>query len=62
MVTVTGAPALLRTIATAFHWIDPAVRTATAAAAPPPGGALAVVRTRHGRGGTEGLCTEVQRC
>ncbi|MFF9671700.1 class I SAM-dependent methyltransferase [Streptomyces eurythermus] len=48
--------------ATAFHWIDPAVRMARAAAALRPGGALAVVRTQHVRGGTEEFFAEVQRC
>ncbi|MGW2639224.1 class I SAM-dependent methyltransferase [Streptomyces sp. NPDC001348] len=48
--------------ATAFHWIDPAVRMAKAADALRPGGALAVVRTQHVRGGTEEFFVEVQRC
>jgi SAM-dependent methyltransferase len=48
--------------ATAFHWIDPAVRMARAADALRPGGALAVVRTQHVRGGTEEFFVEVQRC
>ncbi|MFJ4623753.1 class I SAM-dependent methyltransferase [Streptomyces sp. NPDC088812] len=48
--------------ATAFHWIDPAVRVAKAADALRPGGALAVVRTQHVRGGTEDFFAEVQRC
>ncbi|RBM19033.1 class I SAM-dependent methyltransferase [Streptomyces sp. PT12] len=48
--------------ATAFHWIDPAVRVAKAAAALRPGGALSVVRTQHVRGGTEEFFVEVQRC
>ncbi|MFJ6406932.1 class I SAM-dependent methyltransferase [Streptomyces hydrogenans] len=48
--------------ATAFHWIDPAVRAAKAAEALRPGGALAVVRTQHVRGGTEEFFVEVQRC
>jgi SAM-dependent methyltransferase len=48
--------------ATAFHWIDPAVRTAKAADALRPGGALAVVRHQHVRGGTEEFFAEVQRC
>lgn len=48
--------------ATAFHWIDPAVRVAKAADALRPGGALAVVRTQHVRGGTEEFFAEVQRC
>ncbi|MEU1591949.1 class I SAM-dependent methyltransferase [Streptomyces sp. NPDC005708] len=48
--------------ATVFHWIDPAVRTAKAADAPRPGGALAVVPSRHVMGGTEEFFVEVQRC
>ncbi|MGW2648928.1 class I SAM-dependent methyltransferase [Streptomyces sp. NPDC001393] len=48
--------------ATAFHWIDPAVRVAKAADALRPGGALAVVRTQHVRGGTEEFFLAVQRC
>ncbi|MEV6962072.1 class I SAM-dependent methyltransferase [Streptomyces sp. NPDC051207] len=48
--------------ATAFHWIDPAVRMTKAADALRPGGALAVVRSQHVRGGTEEFFVEVQRC
>ncbi|WP_129839033.1 class I SAM-dependent methyltransferase [Streptomyces sp. RFCAC02] len=48
--------------ATAFHWIDPAVRVTKAADALRPGGALAVVRTQHVRGGTEDFFAEAQRC
>ncbi|MEV5545973.1 class I SAM-dependent methyltransferase [Streptomyces sp. NPDC052309] len=48
--------------ATAFHWIDPAVRMVKAADALRPGGSLAVVRTQHVRGGTEEFFVEVQRC
>lgn len=48
--------------ATAFHWIDPAVRVARAADALRPGGALAVVRTQHVRGGTEDFFAEAQGC
>ncbi|MEV4876640.1 class I SAM-dependent methyltransferase [Streptomyces cyaneofuscatus] len=48
--------------ATAFHWIDPAVRMARSADALRPGGALAVVRGQHVRGGTEEFFAEVQRC
>ncbi|MCX5399604.1 class I SAM-dependent methyltransferase [Streptomyces sp. NBC_00102] len=48
--------------ASAFHWIDPALRVAKAADALRPDGALAVVRTQHVRGGTEGFFIEVQRC
>jgi SAM-dependent methyltransferase len=48
--------------ATAFHWIDPAVRMAKAADALRPGGALAVVRSQHVMGGTEEFFVEVQHC
>ncbi|MFI6013247.1 class I SAM-dependent methyltransferase [Streptomyces sp. NPDC051243] len=48
--------------ATAFHWLDPAVRIVKAADALRAGGALAVVRTQHVRGGTEEFFVEVQRC
>ena len=48
--------------ATAFHWIDPAVRMTKAADALRLGGALAVVRTQHVMGGTEEFFLEVQRC
>lgn len=48
--------------ATAFHWIDPATRVPKAADALRPGGALAVVRTQHVRGGTEEFFAEAQRC
>ncbi|EFE76593.1 conserved hypothetical protein [Streptomyces filamentosus NRRL 15998] len=48
--------------ATAFHWIDPAVRVPRAADALRPGGALAVVRSQHVMGGTEEFFVEVQRC
>ncbi|MFJ8630743.1 class I SAM-dependent methyltransferase [Streptomyces sp. NPDC093568] len=48
--------------ATAFHWIDPAVRVTKAAGALRAGGALAVVRTQHVRGGTEEFFVGVQRC
>ncbi|MFD8279034.1 class I SAM-dependent methyltransferase [Streptomyces solisilvae] len=48
--------------ATAFHWIDPAVRMVKAADALRPGGALAVVATQHVAGGTEEFFAEVQGC
>jgi SAM-dependent methyltransferase len=48
--------------ATAFHWIDPAVRVAKAADALRPGGALAVVSTHHVAGGDRGFFTDVQAC
>lgn len=48
--------------ATAFHWIDPAVRMTKTADALRPGGALVVVRGQHVRGGTEEFFVDVQRC
>lgn len=39
--------------ATAFHWLDPAVRLDKCAAALHPGGVIAIVHTHHVRGGTE---------
>jgi SAM-dependent methyltransferase len=48
--------------ATAFHWIDPAVRVAKAADALRPGGVLATITTHHIAGGTEGFFVEVQAC
>ncbi|KAB8162295.1 methyltransferase domain-containing protein [Streptomyces sp. 3MP-14] len=48
--------------ATAFHWIDPALRMVRTAEALRAGGALAVVRGQHVRGGTEEFFVEVQRC
>ena len=48
--------------ATAFTWVDPAVRVAKAADALRPGGALATLGTRHVAGGTEAFFAEVQAC
>ncbi|MER7837490.1 class I SAM-dependent methyltransferase [Streptomyces sp. NPDC096040] len=48
--------------ATAFHWIDPAVRVPKAARALRPGGLLAVVTTHHVAGGTEDFFADVQKC
>jgi SAM-dependent methyltransferase len=48
--------------ATAFHWIDPSVRVAKAAAALRPGGVLATVNTIHAAGGTEAFFVDVQDC
>jgi SAM-dependent methyltransferase len=48
--------------ATAFHWIDPAVRVAKAADVLRPGGALATVTTHHVAGGDESFFAEVQDC
>jgi SAM-dependent methyltransferase len=48
--------------ATAFHWIDPAVRIAKTADALRPGGSLATVATHHVAGGDESFFAEVQTC
>lgn len=48
--------------ATAFHWLDPAVRTAKAADALRQGGRLAIISTHHVRGGTEPFFADAQRC
>jgi SAM-dependent methyltransferase len=48
--------------ATAWHWIDPAVRVAKAAAALRPGGLLGTVATHHIAGGSEAFFAEVQDC
>ncbi|GAA0376801.1 class I SAM-dependent methyltransferase [Microbispora corallina] len=48
--------------ATAFHWIDPAVRMDRCADALRPGGALATVVTHHVAGGTEDFFARVQDC
>jgi SAM-dependent methyltransferase len=50
--------------ATAFHWIDPAVRVMKAADALRPGGLLATVSTHHIAGGTwtEEFFAEIQEC
>ncbi len=47
---------------TSWHWLDPAVRAAKAAAAVRPGGALVTVTTTHVFGGTEGFFVDVQDC
>jgi SAM-dependent methyltransferase len=48
--------------ATAFHWIDPAVRVVKAADALRPGGALATVATHHVAGGDASFFAEAQDC
>jgi SAM-dependent methyltransferase len=48
--------------ATAFHWLDPAIRVNKAADALRPGGALAVIATHHIAGGDEGFFVDVQAC
>lgn len=48
--------------ATAWHWIDPAVRVEKAADALAPGGRLAVVVTHHVAGGDTEFFHRTQRC
>jgi SAM-dependent methyltransferase len=48
--------------ATAFSWVDPAVRVTRAADALRLGGALATIGTHHVAGGTEAFYVEVQAC
>ncbi|WBQ03057.1 class I SAM-dependent methyltransferase [Kribbella sp. CA-293567] len=48
--------------ATAFHWIDPAVRVPKAADALRPGGVLAIISTHHVAGGSEQLWIDLQEC
>lgn len=48
--------------ATAFHWVDPAVRVSKSADALRPGGLLATVGTHHVAGGSEQFFVEVQDC
>jgi SAM-dependent methyltransferase len=48
--------------ATAFHWIDPAVRVVKAVDALRPGGSLATVATHHIAGGDEPFFAETQAC
>ncbi|MEU6144394.1 methyltransferase domain-containing protein [Streptomyces sp. NPDC047081] len=48
--------------ATAFHWIDPAVRVVKGARALRPGGHLALIGTDHVAGGTEEFFTLAQNC
>jgi SAM-dependent methyltransferase len=48
--------------ATAFHWLDPAVRVDKAADALRPGGALAIIATDHIAGGTRSFFAEAQSC
>jgi SAM-dependent methyltransferase len=57
-----GEPFDLVVSATAFHWIDPAVRMVKAARALRPGGHLALVVTEHVAGGTEEFFALAQSC
>jgi SAM-dependent methyltransferase len=56
------APFDLVLAATAFHWIDPAVRADKAAGALRTGGSLATITTHHVAGGDESFFAEVQDC
>jgi SAM-dependent methyltransferase len=48
--------------ATAWHWLDPAVRLARAVAALRPGGCVALLTTTHVNGGDEQFFVEAQDC
>jgi SAM-dependent methyltransferase len=48
--------------ATAFHWLDPAVRVTKSAAALRPSGALATIATHHVAGGAADFFAEAQAC
>jgi SAM-dependent methyltransferase len=48
--------------ATAFHWVDPAVRVSKSARALRPGGILATVATHHVAGGSAEFFVEAQEC
>jgi SAM-dependent methyltransferase len=48
--------------ATAFHWIDPAIRVPKSADALRPGGVLATVTTQHIAGGSEEFWVAAQDC
>jgi SAM-dependent methyltransferase len=48
--------------ATAFHWLDPAVRMQKVAAALRQGGTFATIATHHISGGTEAFFVEMQAC
>jgi SAM-dependent methyltransferase len=55
-------PFALVVCATAFHWLDPAVRVVKSADALADGGTFAVITTAHIEGGTRAFFSEVQRC
>ncbi|MEV8320649.1 class I SAM-dependent methyltransferase [Streptomyces sp. NPDC059900] len=57
-----GEPYDLVVCATAFHWLDPAVRVPKMRQALRTGGTLAVVTTDHVAGGSEDFWVEVQGC
>ncbi|MET7939544.1 class I SAM-dependent methyltransferase [Streptomyces sp. NPDC005302] len=52
----------LAVCATAFHWIDPAVRVLRMTAALAPGGTLALITTHHVAGGSEEFFARAQGC
>ncbi|MER5470571.1 class I SAM-dependent methyltransferase [Streptomyces sp. NPDC002685] len=52
----------LAVCATAFHWIDPAVRVPAMTAALAPGGTFALVTTHHVAGGSAAFFERAQRC
>jgi len=60
--SVPGEPFDLVFSATAWHWVDPAVRVGRARAALRPGGALAVVHTHHVAGAGDAFLADVQAC
>ncbi|MEW2166246.1 class I SAM-dependent methyltransferase [Streptomyces sp. NPDC007084] len=57
-----GRTFALSVCATAFHWIDPAVRVPRMTAALAPGGTLALVTTHHVAGGSREFFAEAQDC
>jgi len=59
-VTFPAEPFDLVIVATAWHWIDPAVRMDRAADRLRPGGALATIETHHIAGGTTEFFAQVQ--
>jgi len=48
--------------ATAFHWLDPAIRVSKSADALRAGGSLATISTHHVAGGTAAFFAEAQAC
>jgi SAM-dependent methyltransferase len=57
-----AAPFDVVVAATAFHWLDPAVRVTKAADALCRGGALATISTHHVAGGSHAFFVQVQDC
>jgi SAM-dependent methyltransferase len=52
----------LMAVATAWHWLDPAIRVDRAVATLRPGGALALIGTHHVRGGDDQFFIDAQEC